>query len=249
MNDSLNPSPSSLPGIPPFLESNLDQMVKQAQAANIKVVLGLEPLDEQSGNAELALINAVIAGYGAANHIPVVNYGDTLCGCTIESGSTGGSTFLNVVNFGFTTDPKDQQDGGIVPSATGYALMTQMAETAIATVNNPSLTLQSGYLQNIQAPSPGVDNVGPTNVNNVATGSLLQFTPYGSFSDGSLHVLSNTTAGSNNYGTWSSSNPLVMSVSQEGLAFATTAGTAIIHFTAANGVHISEWIMTVYDGE
>jgi lysophospholipase L1-like esterase len=246
INDSLNPSPSSLPGIPPFVESNLDKMVKEAQAANIKVVLGLEPLDEQSGNPELALINAAVAAYGAVNHIPVVNYGDTLCGCTIEGGSTGAGTSINVVNMGFTTDPKDQVDGGFVPSATGYALMTQMAETAIATLNNPSLTLKSGYLQDIQAPSPGVDTGGQTNVNNVGTGSLLQFTPYGSFSDGSLHVLSNTTSGSNNYGTWSSSNPLVMSVTQEGLAFATTPGTTIIHFTPTNGVHISEWIMTVY---
>jgi uncharacterized protein YjdB len=60
----------------------------------------------------------------------------------------------------------------------------------------------------------------------------------------SWQLLNNTTwEGSN--GTWTSSNPLVMSVNQQGLAFATTGGTAIIRYTPPNGLKFSEWIMYV----
>jgi hypothetical protein len=224
-------------------------MVKEAQAANIKVVLGTEPLDQEQ-NQSVVLINSVVQSYGAANNIPVVNYGDAICGCVIETG-TASNTSIGQIYLGTTSDTKDQEDGGVVPSAAGYSLMTQMAETAIAAVNtNP--TLKSGYLQDVQLPNGnlGISPSGDANVNTVSTSAVVQFTPMGSFSDGSLHFLTNTNAQGNNiYGAWTSSNPLVMSVSQQGLAFATTTGTAIIHFTPSNGVQISEWIMYVDAGK
>jgi uncharacterized protein YjdB len=49
-------------------------------------------------------------------------------------------------------------------------------------------------------------------------------------------------------GTWASSNPLVMYVSQSGLAWALTAGTANITYTSPTGVKFSEWTMYVSDG-
>ena len=61
------------------------------------------------------------------------------------------------------------------------------------------------------------------------------------YSDGSQHpLLSAGFQGSN--GTWPFSNPLVMSVNQQGLASATTWGTTIIRYTSPSGVNFSEWL-------
>ena len=73
----------------PIFAANLDAMVKEARAANIKVVLGMGAQNFEIAG-DLEPINAVIAGYGAANGIPVVNYGDVLCGC-VGSITPGGS--------------------------------------------------------------------------------------------------------------------------------------------------------------
>jgi hypothetical protein len=64
-----------------FLTS-LTQMVEEAKAANIQVVLGLEPanvLGPWADSTNLEELNSLIANYGAMNNIPVINYGDTLC--------------------------------------------------------------------------------------------------------------------------------------------------------------------------
>jgi lysophospholipase L1-like esterase len=251
LNDAINASPSSLASTPPYVESNLDKMVKEAQAANIKVILGTEITGQGEAEwPELSVMNAMIEAYGAANNIPVVNYGDAICGCVMEFNGTNGDPDRNQVYYSTTTDPKDQgEDSNVVPSATGYTLMTQMAATAIAAVTTAP-TLKGGYLQNVEPPDPNIYDTARTNVNTVIPTTELQFTPFGNFSDGSLEVLSNTNAQGNNlYGTWTSSNPLVMSINQQGFAYALTPGTAIIHFTPANGIHVSEWIMYVQAGD
>jgi uncharacterized protein YjdB len=58
--------------------------------------------------------------------------------------------------------------------------------------------------------------------------------------------VNDTFAGSS--GTWASSSPLVMSVSQTGLAWALAPGTAAITYTSPSGVKFSEWIMYVTQG-
>ena len=143
--------------IPEFW-ANLDAMVKEARAANIKVILGLEAQNfEFAGNLEP--LNAVIAAYGAANNIPVVNYGDALCAC-IGSINPGG---VGYVGLGLTPQeplivtPDGQTS---VPSAAGYSLMTQMAEDAIA-IATMNLTIKSGYLQNVQANNSNEGTDGP----------------------------------------------------------------------------------------
>jgi hypothetical protein len=78
----------------------------------------------------------------------------------------------------------------------------------------------------------------------VHPGSVVQFTPIGLYSDGSQHPLLNTSFEGSG-GTWTSSNPLVMYVNQAGLSWADSQGTAIIHYTARNGVNFSEWIMYI----
>jgi hypothetical protein len=222
---------------------NLDAIVKEAKAANIKVILGMGAQNFETFGGDLEPINAVIAAYGAANNIMVVNYGDALCGCVGSITPGGFGTDANGI-FGNPLTVTDGT-GNAVPSTAGYALMTQMAENAIATMN---LALKSGYLQNVLLPSTqtgeGGTRIQTPNVNSVGSDTFIQFTPQGLYSDGSVHPLLNSTfAGSS--GTWASSNPLVMYVSQKGLAWALTPGTAAITYTSPTGVRFNEWVMYV----
>jgi hypothetical protein len=184
---------------PDFL-SNLNQMVEQAQAAKIGVVLGIEP------GAGLQL-NTIVATYGAIHNIPVINY---------------------------TTFPPTTPDV--------YAAMTQLAE---ATINTQNQTLEGGYLQNVEQPNPNEGGNVPPNQNTVNCGAILQFTPYGYYNQPGVYPFLNTNFFTGATGTWASSNPLVMSVSQAGLAYGLSSGTAIITYTSPSGIKFSEWIMYV----
>lgn len=236
--------------IPGFLHS-LGAIVEEAKAANIQVVLGMEP-SVLTFSGQLESINSVIASYGAANNIPAINYADAL------SGSIG-SRLIPLQSAVIGIDTFDQYGGGpylappttslpfpdnynLIPTAAGYALMTQMAESIIATMN---LTLKSGWLQNIQQSNDNEGTNPPlTDVNTVHPGAVLQFTPIGLYSDGSQHPVLNTNFEGFG-GTWTSSNPLVMYVNQGGVAWANSQGTNIIHYTSPSGVSFSEWIMSV----
>ena len=113
-------------------------------------------------------------------------------------------------------------------------------EAAVATVN---LTLQSGWLQDVELPNETL-NGSPVNVNTVSPPAAVQFTPIGLYSDGSQHPLLNTNV-QGATGTWTSSNPVVMNVNQQGLAWALSPGTTIISYTSPTGVAFSEWIMYI----
>jgi hypothetical protein len=235
--------------IPDFLRS-LDAVVQEAKAANIKVILGMEP-SIFAFAGQLESMNSVIAGYGAANNIPVINYGDALCSCV-------GSRLIPGQATGIGNDTFDLYGGGpymappatslpfpydypLVVSASGYSMMTQMAETAVATMN---LTLLRGWLQNVQQYNDNEDTGPKHNVNTVSPGAVVQFTPVGFYSDGSQHLLLNTSFQGAS-GTWTSSNPLVIYINQAGLAWANAQGTATIRYTSPTGVSFSEWIMHV----
>ncbi len=196
----------------PDLVNNLNTMVQEAKAANIQVILGMEP-------PAVSQENAAIAAYGAANNIPVINYG------AVQMASTD-----------------IYQEDAYVPTTAGYALMTQIAEATISTVN---LTLKGGYLQNTQQANG--NGAAENNVNPVVPGVYIQFTPIGEYNDGSLHPKLNTNFQGSN-GTWTSSNPLVMYVSPTGMAWPLTPGTATIRYTSLGGVKFSEWIMYVIPG-
>lgn len=234
--------------------ANITTMVNEAKAANIKVILGTLVPSFGGWGLPINEFNAALFAYGAANGIQVVNYHDALCQCI---GSATGSLFDNVtvdasndvdVNGSYTAYMAPGANGpftpGLIPNAAGYALMTVMAQTAIA---NLDLTLKSGYLQDVVLAT--ADNQGGAlNQNTVGPGQKLQFTPVGQYSDGSTHVEINSNfAGAN--GTWTSSNPSVMYVSQAGMAWALTDGTATIRYTSANGVKFSSWVMYVQGGD
>jgi hypothetical protein len=251
--------------VPEFLTA-LTSIVQEAKAANIKVVLGLEPFLPNLNTYVLPQINAAIVAFGAANNIPVINYADALCACV---NSTTGPTSLEDVNgnpiyntytvalnnfrqYGggpfigpapataFSAEPPVPWDNDFVVTPTGYNLMTQMAES---TINSLNLKLVGGWLQDVEQPDENTQEASLTNVNTVYPPSVVKFTPIGLYSDGSQHPMLNSFQGSS--GTWTSSNPLVMSVNQQGVAWAISQGTTIIRYTSPTGVAFSEWIMYV----
>jgi acyl-CoA thioesterase I len=231
---------SALFDFPGFV-SNLDAMVKEAKAANIKVILGTTPPINTLQSAYVTQINAAIAGYGAANDIPVINYADLLCGCASLSTTNPFALYKTTTLMMPSVIVQVVPDGdGVLPSTAGYAQMTQLAEAAVATVN---LTLQSGWLQDVELPNETL-NGSPVNVNTASPPAAVQFTPIGLYSDGSQHPLLNTNV-QGATGTWTSSNPVVMNVNQQGLAWALSPGTTIIRYTSPTGVAFSEWIMYI----
>ncbi len=213
-----------------------------AKAANIKVILGIESWQWASAWPNVPYqLNSIIATYGAQNNIPVINYADALCQCV---SSTGG--LFSPVPPGPYMAPTPPYGIGSTPTIAGFALMTIMAE---ATINTLGQTPGGGYLQNIELSNKPLNISAPsspllTNVNTVGPGFVLQFTPYGWYNNGLVEPFINSNfAGST--GTWTSSNPLVMYVSQTGLALALSPGTAAITYTSPSGVKFSEWIMYV----
>jgi hypothetical protein len=198
--------------ITPGLLANLQTMVQEAKAANIQVILGLEP-DGQTPT------NAVVAAFGAQNGIPVISY----------------------ANVDGATPTGNCQTLCPVPTAAGYQQMTALLENVLPTVN---LTLGGGYLQNSEW---GLGAAEASNVNTVSTGVFLQFTAVGWYNDGSVHSQLNTNLFGAT-GTWTSSNPLVLTLDQTGYGQALTAGTTIVRYTSLNGVAFSEWIMYIHQG-
>jgi hypothetical protein len=237
----------TLPLVNSIFVLNIEQIVTQLQAAGIKVILGTEipSAPSQLGMTEM---NGFVLQYGAAKGLPVVNYSNALYGYQ------NGAYYPPVMN----SNPTSYQPQGYVttnttlfpevplpiPSAAGYALMTQMAQTAIATLEGAKL--QSGWLENIGF-GMGRSSDFPTpvfNQNAVAPGWALQFTPDGTYSDGvTRQILTSNITGAS--GTWTSNNPAVMYVNQYGYAEALSPGTAWIFYTSPEGVTFSPWVMTV----
>jgi hypothetical protein len=247
--DTESASPESQQDIPWLVAGYITSMVEQAKAADIKVILGTEPT--LPINPNMTPINAWIEAYSAANNIPVINYADALCGCV---GSVGASLGVTGYFYSTTANPAGTYlpllaptgfDNGMTPTAAGYALMTQLAQNTVATVSG--VTLKSGHLQNIAISMYGDGEPGqpfPTNENHALVGTDLQFVPYGVYSDGSARTLTNTNfAGSS--GTWTSSNPAVMMISQSGQSWAVAPGTTRISYRSPNGIGFSPWDMTV----
>ncbi len=224
-------------GIAPAFMTSLEEMVNMAKAADIKVILGVEPVAWASATPPYAQqLNSIVAVYGAQNNIPVINYADALCQCV---SSIAGPAYGSSAGY-------NNSGAGSGPTVAGYALMTEMAE---AVINTWGQTPGGGYLQDIELSNNPLNIAAPSspllaNVNTVSPGFVLQFTPYGWYNNGLVEPFINSSyIGSS--GTWASSNPLVMYVSQTGVAWALTPGTATITYTSPSGVKFSEWIMYI----
>jgi hypothetical protein len=217
------------------VQSSIMGMVTEAQNANIQVILGTIPPQLATTGSSFApvfqpvlilQINAWIEGFGAANHIPVVNYHDALCLCVGSTTPTLSATSMLTPS-------------GTLPSASGYDAMTALAENAIATYGLP---LNGGSLGNVARPFQ--QHTSQTNATRVPQGSTVQFSAYGIFGHSVPAAMLNTDFAGHN-GTWASSNPTVMYVGYDGVAFAASPGTATITYTAPQGISFAPWTMTV----
>jgi hypothetical protein len=195
-------------------------MAQAAKAANIQVVLGLEP-QGGTGNAGYeypSTMNTIIAAVGQQQGVTVINY---------ENAPTAGP-----------------YAGDLIPTALGYQTMTALLENVLPTLNLP---LAGGYLQNVAVnPYSDVESTTPVaNQNTVLPGVGVSFTAVGWFNNNpSTQKQLNTNLYGMN-GTWTSSNPLVMTIDPFGNAQALTTGTATIRYTSLTGVPFSEWVMNV----
>jgi hypothetical protein len=212
------------------------QMVQMAQRANVKVILGnITPIYAYFSD----FYNGWLQTFAQAKNIPLVNFASALTnGCAPRYASVGCQ--LVSLPQGFA--------GSVIltPTEAGYQLITQLAQTAIATYG---LTIKGGYLSDVESvvnfgfPNDP-PNTTPTQVNSVISGAGVQFTPMATWSDGVTRSMLNTPY-NGALGTWWSTNPKVMDVTQQGFAFAYTSGTAQIWFKSASGNTFSPWTMTV----
>jgi hypothetical protein len=215
-------------------QSNMIQMVAMAREANIKVILGnmiYLPAPGEDPEA-ISLMNAWLDQYGRANNIPVVNYSAAFCQCV-------GAFSL----FPDLYSPSYEIEGVYDYSVTdaGYVLLTQMAQTAIATYG---LTIKSGYLSDVLLADSNSDHGPIPQVNTVSVGSPVNFSAQAKWSDGVVRPMLNQDY-DGLQGIWASSNPNVMYISQQGQAVPIGQGTTSISFISASGVHFSPWTMTV----
>jgi hypothetical protein len=130
---------------------------------------------------------------------------------------------------------------GTLPTADGYNEMTTLVESVLGTIN---LKLGGGYLQNMGYLSYPYAQLR-TNENTIFTGSYFEFTAVGWYNDGSVHSLINPSL-QGATGTWTSSNPMVLSIDQGGNVIGLVPGTSIVKYTSPAGVAFSEWIMYVW---
>jgi hypothetical protein len=201
-----------------------------------------------AGGENLAVVtylNAWLDQYGRANNIPVVNYNAAFC--TFQCGTLGQVTPFYL--------PQYEDPNGI--SDAGFSLLTQMAQTAIATY---SLTIKGGYLSDVELweEVPGEDSCCGSNpygpppgtttpqVNTVTVGHALLFTPQAIWSDGVTRPMLNANF-DGMQGIWMSSNPNVIYINQQGQALSIGPGTTSISFITASGSHFSPWTMYVQE--
>jgi hypothetical protein len=218
------------------------QMVDMAQKAGIKVILGNVPMGDPNfpglPDGKSDYFDNWLQTYAQEVTIPIVN---------LQYWLQNGCSSLSPCGGALATNQPDSFDT-LIPTDAGYQLITQLAQTAIATYG---LKIKGGDLSNVETVNAfnGVFPRNPPQVNSVGTGARVQFTPVARWSDGVSRPMLNTPYGGV-LGTWRSTNPGVMTVTQQGLASAYNAGTATISFKSASGVTFSPWLMTVVaDGD
>jgi hypothetical protein len=234
------------------IATSIGQIAQMAQAAKIKVILGNIPVG--STNPAGDVFNSWLQTYSVASGIPIVNFEYWLqngCYGVVATPASGTCTLANQAPAGASSP------GLLTPTDLGYQFMTRMATTAIATYG---LTIKGGYLANVLTIPEGDPFYGfapEAQVNTAAAGSTIQFTPQATWSDGVTRPMLNSPYGEAQ-GIWWSTNPNMMTVTQQGLAFAfsplpvaypSLQGTAQVWFKSSTGQTFSPWGMTVYQPE
>jgi hypothetical protein len=219
-------------------ETCFDNVVTTAQNAKLKVLVGTNPFAQ---NNNIDPYNKFLFAYCAAKGIPVIDY----------------QTLLQQANDNFEDTqylipPPDtivvlgSGASGTPPtiSSKGYAIMNALADRAIAQYVG-GVTLKAGYLDNEYLEMNGAPPFVPgTGGNTVAPGTEMHWYAYGQYSDGITQQIDNANV-LHEYGSWTSSNPEVISIDPYGDAWALAPGTANIHFTTFSGVTLNEWTVNV----
>jgi hypothetical protein len=211
-------------------ETCFAKVVNTALNAKLKIVVGTNPY---------ALINNIdpynkyIFYYCGLKGIPVIDYQTLL---------TRANNNFEGTEYSIVPTQAGQQ-----PSITnkGYAIMNGLADEVI-TGTIGGVTLEAGYLGNEAFQLVGQIPPEPqTGVNTVFPGTQMHWYANGEYSDGYTREIDNANP-LHLYGTWTSSNPGVVSIDPYGNAWALAPGTANIHFTTLSGVTINEWVMYVH---
>lgn len=228
-----------------------EEIITTAQEAKIQVIAGTIPY---SYIGDVSDMNKWILTYCAVHNIPVINDDFALNSGTgfAASGHDG------VLSPGQPLPPQvpsyyqpqtTQPDGfpSINLSSQGWDLITDMAEVAVGTATG-AMKLKSGYLDTVVYYNNEDNGASMPGLNTLIDGAIVQFTAYGQYTDGSVHPFRNADI-NGHIGTWTNSNPLAMSLDQNGIGIGLDKGTTNVHFTTLSGATINEWIMytQVYD--
>jgi hypothetical protein len=211
------------------------KLITTAQNAKLKILVGTNPVPS---SPSIDPYNKFIFAYSTARGIPVIDY-YTLLARANE----------NFEGIQYETDPVvlSEQGSSSGPAATitsnGYAIMNALADRAIAQYVG-GVTLKGGYLGNDYQQNTSSTPESGIGGNTVAPGTQMHWQAWGQYSDGITQPIANANV-LGQYGTWTSSNPAVISVDQFGNGWALGTGSANIHFTTLSGVTLNEWIMYV----
>ncbi len=209
-------------------ETCFAKLVNTALDAKLKIVVGTNPFAPINN---IDPYNKYIFYYCGRKGVPVIDY----------------QTLLKRANHNFKGTEyliEGTQTGQDSITNKGYAIMNSLAdEVIVQTVGG--VTLKAGYLGNEALQMVGQLPLEPQgDVNTVAPGTQMHWYAYGEYSDGDTREIDNANS-LHLYGTWTSSNPGVISIDPYGNAWTLAPGTASIHFTTLSGATINEWIMTV----
>jgi hypothetical protein len=228
-----------------LLEEDLTTAITKAQAAKIPIFIGIEPIQfiGYMSYPQMDIeVNAIATQYG----VPIVNYNGAFSGGTTAYAGTGIQAGGTAQGFGWLNalTVAASSPGGVstmTPTAAGYSIMTMMAQTSFATLN---VQPKSVYLQATEQGNEDTNNATLSNINTVDPGNTVQFYPVITYTNGVSGAGLNSTFLTGSNGTWTSSNPSVGAVNQQGQFWAFQQGTTTVKFTLPNGVW-NEWIMYI----
>jgi hypothetical protein len=218
-------------------ETCFANVVTTAQNAKLKIVVGTNPF----ATSDIDPYNKFIFAYCTAKGIPVIDYQTLLIRANDNFEGTQywvpPPEVIVVSGSGVTGTPPTITDKG-------YTIMNALADRAIAQYVG-GVTLKAGYLGNEYLEMNSAPPFEPgTGGNTVSPGTEMHWYAFGQYSDGITQPIANANV-LQVYGTWTSSNPEVISIDPYGTAWALAPGTANIHFTTLSGATINEWVMNV----
>ena len=227
--DDANPPSDVLEGF----EKCFVEFMTTAHNAGLKVVVGTSPFSLFN---TVEPFNRFIFAYCVPRGIPVIDYytllhraNDNFEGTQYWIPGSATSAYSSITNK-------------------GYAIMNGQADRVISQYVG-GVKLKSGYLGNeavqMNSASPFIPQSG---VNTVAPSTKMHWFATGQYSDGYSAAIANANV-QHEYGNWTSSNPEVISIDQDGTAWALKPGTANIHFTTLSGATLNEWVMYVTHAE